>query len=522
MGGTTKMRTRLTSLTLLLALILLATNHVEAQRLRLRHGRTATGGFTPTHFLATTGSDANTCTAAQSAATPKATFASMWPCLVAGNVLQVANGTYTAGSPPQGTAGSAGSPIVVQAQNDGGVLITGGLLIRRSSYLTFIGLHVQAADDVIFVDSHNSLGNSSHHLTFQRIGWECTTTGSTDEPCFAMGDGTHHVLVEDSWGWGAGRYTISCYGGNGGNDTPNLTCDNNTFRRLVLRQGPNTNLNGGNPQACHTLYYASNNIVENVICLDSTHAGGSSTSDFYLTQHDDVAFGASTHTDNNKYYGLISINNTGGSACWWIDIDQGGIASNNEVHHLVCWDPTSNPGWGTLVTCSSSTANGNIVDHATIYSVTNSGWENACGSTQISNSLLISNGDYGTLQEGTGSTGTHDYNFYFGNGSGARNNVTTETHTSTTCNPAFVYPLRVEVGNCARGAAADGSSIGANLEKRYQDGTVTATDLWPWPYETRIKTEMCGSGPGHTVGWCAGSKTLTKYVWEFTGGTSPY
>lgn len=477
------------------------------------------GGLTPTIFLATTGSDANSCTTARTSTTPKASFASVWPCMVAGDVLQVGSGTYASASPPQGTSGSAGNPMVVQAQTDGGVTITGGLLIHRSSYLTFIGLKVVDTSLVIYVNSNNSVGNISHHITFQKIGWECSSSTVEADPCFAIGDGAHDILIEDSWGWGGTRYTLSCYGGNGGADTPNPTCDNNVFRRLVLRQGPNT-AGGGQPASCLVMYYASNNIIENVICLDSTHSAvNAGTSDFYLTQHASNAFGGNVHTDSNKYYGLISLNNTGTDGCWWIDVDQGGTASNNEVHHHVCWNT---PGWGSLITCSSSTANGNIVDHATTYSAGNSGWENACGSTQLTSSLLIANGDYGAFQEGTGSVGTHDYNYYFGNGTGPRNNVSAETHTSTTCNPAFTYPLRVEVGNCAAGAAADGSNLGATIVKRYQNGVLTATDLWPWPNEARIKTEMCGGGPGSTVGWCAGSKTLTKYVWEFNGGTSPY
>lgn len=473
-----------------------------------------------TYYVATTGTNTN-CTAALNSGTPAQTMTFAWGCLTAGDTLMVANGSYGTASPPEGTSGTAGNPITVQATNDGGVTFTGGLTIQRSSYLTFIGMTVTNSGAAINISSHNSLGNSSQHLTFQRFGVGCADDTS-DDACVAIGDGTHHMLWEDFWVWGGGRYSMVCYGGNGGHDTPNPGCDNNTFRRGVLRQGPNSDT--GNPQATFALYYASNNIVENVISLDSQHNTTESTSDFYLTQHEasggsnTTGFGAPVHTDSNKYYGIIIINTSGGDGCWRLDIDNSGVANSNEVHNAVCWNT---PTWGLLLTNSGASASGNIIDHATVYSAGDSGYENASTSTQLNNSLLIANGGFGANQEGSGSTGAHDYNDYFGNTSGARNGVTAETHTSTTCNPAQLYPLRVEAGNCAAGAAADGSNIGATIEKRYQDGTLTGTDLWPWPNETRIRTELCGSNAGHTFGLCAGAKTLSQYIWEFAGNACP-
>ncbi len=51
-------------------------------------------GLATDFFMSTTGSDANSCTAAQNPATPKATFASAIPCVTAGNRLYVRGGTY--------------------------------------------------------------------------------------------------------------------------------------------------------------------------------------------------------------------------------------------------------------------------------------------------------------------------------------------------------------------------------------------------------------------------------------------
>src|SRR6478672_1149687 len=51
-------------------------------------------GLATDFYMSTTGSDANSCTAAQNPATPKATFASAIPCVTAGNRLYVRGGTY--------------------------------------------------------------------------------------------------------------------------------------------------------------------------------------------------------------------------------------------------------------------------------------------------------------------------------------------------------------------------------------------------------------------------------------------
>jgi len=51
-------------------------------------------GLATDFYMSTTGSDANSCTAAQNPSTPKATFASAIPCVTAGNRLYVRAGTY--------------------------------------------------------------------------------------------------------------------------------------------------------------------------------------------------------------------------------------------------------------------------------------------------------------------------------------------------------------------------------------------------------------------------------------------
>src|SRR5690606_9514595 len=124
-----------------------------------------------------------------------------WSRLAAGNTLIVRNGTYTSASPPAAKSGTAGSVITVQAENDGGAVISGGLSFKGNAFLSFEGLRVTGSGTAINIVS-NGPGAVSHDLIFRRIGWNCTDTTLNDAACFQMSDGTHDVLVEDSWGWG--------------------------------------------------------------------------------------------------------------------------------------------------------------------------------------------------------------------------------------------------------------------------------------------------------------------------------
>lgn len=68
----------------------------------------------------------------------------------------------------------------------------------------------------------------------------------------------------------------------------------------------------------------------------------------------------------------------------------------------------------------------------------------------------------------------------------------------------------------------DGSHFG---ETNYN--TLSATNLWAWPNQDRIKKEMC-TDAGITRGFCAsgnglygGPVTLTSYIWESLGNACP-
>jgi hypothetical protein len=102
--------------------------------------------------------------------------------------------------------------------------------------------------------------------------------------------------------------------------------------------------------------------------------------------------------------------------------------------------------------------------------------------------------------------------------------------------PSIKFITRIENGALLNGAGFGGSDIGANVLYRYGiDGSrfgdpgyhsLSATPLWPWPNESRIKNEMCA---GTVRGFCSNGKrldgvesiTLTSYVWEILGNAMP-
>src|SRR5574343_105431 len=286
---------------------------------------TCTCAFGATYYLATTaGTDSNSGTAAQSSATPKKSFGAAWGCLSAGDTLVVANGTYTSASPASGKGGAAGNMIMVRAASDGGAIISGGLTLANNSYLEFQGFKITSTGYPL--DAHSAgAGLVTHHITFRRCGFN--TSSTSEYGGISVSDGTHHLLFEDFWVWGGGRYAMSFYGGDGGSP-PNTTCDYNTLRRGVIRQGP-ADSSPGNPEAGLALYYSSYNTIENVIVLDGNQNSDSSNAAFYLTSHAPVT--GSTGSNNNNFYGCMAINNTGTG--YYMDFsNDGGTGSNNGIY----------------------------------------------------------------------------------------------------------------------------------------------------------------------------------------------
>jgi hypothetical protein len=456
-----------------------------------------------TYYVRTgVGNDNNSCGTA-AIATPtsnaKATMSSAWGCLNAGDTLIVGNGTYTSPGPPNSKQGTVGNEITIQAENEGQVTFSGNHDIRNVRYVTWVGMKFVGTFKAISIRSTGA-GSRSEHLTFRRVGIQCTDTGTNDNACVEVTDGSHHNLFEDSWVFGGGRYTMMFYGGTGGNP-PNSTADFNTVRRVVLRQGPSGSTSG-NPQAALSVYTASDNIIENVIAINGVQGGNSSRAAFYLTAHECCV-------RRNKYFGVMAIDNIGKG--WYMDEAE----SNNELRNSVLWDSSEA---GIEIYCGSFTCTGLIIDHNTIGSNSGNGIQAFSGSSTVRSNIFYQN--TGTALHASGGSISENWNDLFGNG-GTRSGVSTGAN-SITSNPLLQYIGRVEAGTPCITAGEGGTQCGANVTKRYQDGTLTGTDLWPWPNEARMKAEMCISG-FTTRGFCNTAQTFTEYVWAYAfGNSNPY
>jgi hypothetical protein len=458
-----------------------------------------------TYHLGAGGKDANPGTADR----PWATFAQAWMVLRPGDTLVVGDGSYTSASPPREHAGTAQAPISLRAANPGGARLLGPIEFRGNAHLAFSGFLVQGVDNAIQIRS-NGPGKVSHHLTFQQLGFTCMAGMLNDDACFSLADGTHHVLLEDSWGWGGGRYTVLAYGGPGGNPA-NITCDHNTFRRVVLRMGPSQS-SPTNPQAALALYYASHNIVENVVAIDGRPASDSSNAAFYVTAH-----AAPPASNGNRFLGVVAFNHWG--VGFYLDCP-GAQCDAVEVRDSVLWGSPK----GALAIASrqrpGESCDAAVIDHNTLAFAggRNNGYENyACRDATFTNNAAFSNGGYGARQSPTaGSTRPVKSNGYFANAAGARSNVASGDGDRN-ADPRFRHLLRIEADSPYRGAGTSGD-IGANVVLRYQDGRLTSEALWPWPFEDRLRAEMCATpGPG----FCASGKSLTRYLWEALGNPAP-
>ena len=90
------------------------------------------------------------------------------------------------------------------------------------------------------------------------------------------------------------------------------------------------------------------------------------------------------------------------------------------------------------------------------------------------------------------------------------------------------YPVRIEDGSTLKTAGQGGAQTGAQIVYRIGvSGSLfgetgynqtTSENLWPWPYEARIKADMSEVS---ARGFCAASQTLTNYIWSALGNGTP-
>lgn len=462
-----------------------------------------------------------------------------------GDTIIVHDGTYNetfADADNYWPNGSAGAYTIIKAENDGGAIVTGQVYISRtnspahtSQYLQIEGFKFKGAL------AKEVRGN---HIKFLRCAFEggpATGNASTIDVGTSDYNDTAYILFEDCWAYGqGGRYNISVF-----------NADHIVLRRMVIRHdsGWDDREKSDDPEAGINIYNSSYCEIQNCIVIDSDRpitsgaspvAGEYSTwqgSVYIIHNNESEGAGGIVHpTDNNYVRGTISLNVT--RLCYMEDGSGQTVADYSDI---VCWKSTGgaisggSSGGDCDMTINRASFGGSTGTDEYAGDGAVSEWDN--GSITITNSIIT-----GFERDFHPSANvTRSYIDIYDNAetnSPCSNCVTVNPFTR-----GWSYNPRIETSSYLTTAGSSGGQIGATILKRIgtsstlwgETGYATATDedLWPFPYEDRIKTDFASVA---TLGGMVGARgfaatgnqldgetpiTLTSYIWEALGNQIP-
>jgi disaggregatase-related protein/TGF-beta propeptide len=344
------------------------------------------------------------------------------------------------------------------------------------------------------------IANQSNHIVLRRIGarGDAMTTNNSVWDVSRSRDS----LLEDVWGWGYGRYVLGLYG-----------CTQVTVRRGVFRwDGWGIGADKpGDPKFTLGVYDTHDSLIEDVLLLDAaTTTLGGDKGGLFVPGNANGNTAPYGDSDNNTFQGLIALNNAGHGV--GVEGGSGGSNDNNRFLNLVSW---GNSGHGVTV---AKKATGTVFEHVTVgrnghgFYFGTAAYDGVSGS-QLTNSLV-----YANAAEGLNGPADARFDNVFGNGTNYSGGAAAGTG-SISQDPLLDVILRLEPDSPDKGTAADGGDMGATVLKSSVDGVLTTTDLWPWPYQDRIRADLCESA---TRGFCGSSwASLTDYVWGQIQPTPP-
>jgi len=483
-------------------------------------------------FVATTGNDNNN----GSENTPWKTIQTSFTKLNPGDTLNIADGIYQENLVPN-IRGTEQAPIVIRAINPLAAIIDGGgsssaLNIggvkngtpRKVSYVTFEGLKLRNAGPnktVLLINSKDdqpATGNmDTHHVILKKIAVQgsCTLKNCNSLHIARAND----VLLEDVWVYGAGRYSFLTYGSR-----------NVTARRMVIRwdfwDGANDKPN--DPRITMGVYNTHDSLFENIIIIDS---GKKPIIDGVQRGGDKRAFGLAGGNNglsapfksakNNRFYGFVVFNNIG-SVGW----ESRAVPHDNNLFENSVVYGNSIRG----LTLNKKITN-NTFNHLTIVNNTGGGYANHSSDQErfgnkVNNSIISNNGNpsgdapifIGNVEE--------SYNMLFIPGLASDTNF---GDNSIVLDPELLYLFKNDTTPLLDNLGSDGQRRGASLLFRYVDGAETDQNLWPWPYEDKIREDFCDSDVltdwgrvnDNSSKWCDSEKSLTSYLWEALGNDLP-
>lgn len=408
-------------------------------------------------------------------------------------------------NPPSGTATS---PTVIRAENDGRAILDGqasrsGIRVNQKQYVFIEGFRVENCGEnpAIHVTSPDgtAIASQCNNIIIRRTGAKGSAQ-SSNNPVWAISR-TRDSLFEDVWGWGFGRYTMNVYG-----------CTNVIVRRAVLRwDGWGAGADKpGDPKFNMGVYDTHDSLFENILILDAANDPfGGDKGGLFVPGNNNGNTAPYADSDNNTFLGLIVLNNIGRGV--GVEGGTGGTNDNNRFVDLVTWGNTSA---GITVHKKASNTQFNHVtsgfnDRGTYFG---SSANSVSGST-LTNSLV-----YANITRGVDGPVSTSYNNVYANGTNYLNGASAGPN-SISQDPLLAYILRIESNSPNKGTASDGGDRGANVLKKYVNRALASEDLWPWPYQDRIKADMCA---GVSRGFCGTAwASLTNYVWGQFNNSTP-
>ncbi len=437
---------------------------------------TASTVYADTFYISPTGSDGGAGTTGD----PWETFAFALPQLNPGDTLILKNGTYTganSGFPAINCSttdmdGTVGNRITVRAENERQAFIQGDgdqfvLYITNCSYWSFWGIRLASADSSADVSQgHPVMATNSDHLEFRRF--LISNTNRYENNAVMLLDTVSDSLVEENEIYTFHRHGISTKYG-----------DNNIIRRNYANSRLYADVGGGivsdspdRGDAAFVVYPGNNTIVENNISENNT------------TGYD---IESELLSDNNQFLGNISLNDLYGTL---LHSRENKVTDTIFRNFLVI-----NPFYvGFYARAAENTQCYNCtIINSSLYGVLadkpGSVIAVTSPTTYIYNSLSYNNAGYGIRFIDQTDFGIDDSNS-FGNGTNldpaSSANYTNVVSTAPGLAATYIF---IPSDSPMKGAGAGGTDIGANILFRYEDGTLTSSQLW----DTSTAQFTCGA-----------------------------
>lgn len=382
-----------------------------------------------------------------------------------GGTVVIKPGTYSAFSLK---ACSSSAWCTIKAETDGTVNVTGLNIGNGNWYTKLEGLKFSGSSVKTI---------TGNYLKFMRTAFEGgPTSGNNVSVQIGTNNrtpGASNVLLEDSWVYGrGGRYKVLVY-----------NAEKIVLRRVVVRHDGGWSYDGSNPQGGFSLYDSKDVACQDCMFLDPASSLSGFEAGLYLVSNSTTGQRQSNVSVNGAI--IMGSQNNGLAA------EGDGAAATYSLSNVVI----HNSGGGVATNNSSHVVNltGAYVNtRGTAYARWADGGSLTVKNCISSNSRTVS--DSASLSN---------------------------CSTNPTSSQGLKFPVRVEAGSSLANA-----KIGPDVTKKVGvSGTlfgesgydaVLADSLWPYPNEARIKSDF------DSVRAAFGGKSLTDYVWEQLGNTSPY